>query len=42
MVYEAQVYFWIRVRMRRDAAIKKLLKIFLYSEFNVSYIKKFK
>ena len=26
--------------MRQGAAIKKLLKIFLYSEFNIFYIKK--
>ena len=32
-----------RVRVRRGAVIKKLLKIFLYSEFNFFlYIQKFK
>ena len=29
-----------RVRVRRGAVIKKLLKIFLYSEFNIFFIYK--
>ena len=45
-----QVWVWVRVRDSAifeklgclGAAIKKLLKIFLYSEFNLFYIKNFK
>ena len=45
-----QVWVWVRVRDSAifeklgcsGAAIKKLLKIFLYSEFNIFYIKHFK
>ena len=51
--YEAWVRFriWVQVQVQdsailkkqgASAAIKKLLKIFLYSELNIFYIKKFK